>query len=281
MADIGCRCYMTVPQNINSGIGSTIAMTSVRWDTDGMFGAGGVLTSQTTGYYIISGHVSWANAGAVGDRWLALFYNGGTFIAKHAQDAIADVVHMSVGTIYRLALAETMHLIAYQNTGGPLAVLSGGNYSPEFVAQRIENTGCRAYKDALVSIPDSVWTTVALNQERWDTDGCHDNAVNNSRITCQTDGYYAMSANVAFSPQVSGNRGARILLNGATVLAETRIDANGTENSMSLMTAYQMGVGDYIELQVWTKMGVPQNLRYYGNYSPELTMQLISELCPA
>ena len=131
-----------------------------------------------------------------------------------------------------------------------------------------------------MSIPNGAWTTVGLNAERWDTDGMHDNAVNNSRITCQTAGYYAIAANAAFVPQTSGNRGIRVLLNGATPIAQERIDSNWTDNSMSILTAYEMGVGDYIEMQVWNGQGVlAQNLKYYGNYSPDLTMQLISLPC--
>ena len=279
MADIGCGCYNSIAIPVGSGVPQIVTFDTDRWDTDGMHTAPGVLTCATAGKYLVTGHTAYANAGAVGERETSILRTvlGAPWpVAAQSQDAFAGINYLSVSTIIDLGVGDTLNLLAFQNTGAPVNLLATLAHSSEFTAQMLEDVGCRAYRNALVSIPDSVWTAVGLNAERWDTDGCHDNAVNNSRITCQTEGYYAMTANAAFNPQISGNRAVRIRLSGTTTLSAQRIDANGTSNSLSCESTYYMTVGDYIEMEVLTVMGVPQNLQYYQEYSPDLAMQLIS-----
>ena len=56
--------------------------------------------------------------------------------------------------------------------------------------------GARAYHDASQSISNSSATSLALNQERYDTDTIHDLSTNNSRLTAPSDGYYHIEGNV-------------------------------------------------------------------------------------
>ena len=62
--------------------------------------------------------------------------------------------------------------------------------------------------------------------------------------------------------------GIRILLNGATVIAQYYAgDDNDVDTDRSITTLYSLSATDYVELQVYTTGNV--NVLASGNYSPE------------
>jgi hypothetical protein len=279
--DIGARVFNDANISIAvSGLWTALTFNSERYDTDNMHSLTvntGRLTSRRAAKYFITGHVEWAVSANL-DRTIGIRLNGATRIGEHNTESFATYeVIQSVATIYDLGVGDYVELFVFQNSGAALNVLVNPYHSPEFSITMLEDIGCRAYRNADVSIPNNVWTAVDLNAERWDTDGMHDNATNPSRITCQTEGYYAMTANIAFTSQVSGYRAVRIVKNGTDVIATSHVDASGTSNALSTATVYFLEVGDYVELEVLTFMGVPQTLRYYAQYSPELAVQKIMD----
>ncbi len=69
------------------------------------------------------------------------------------------------------------------------------------------------------TIADSTWTTVTgLDTEEYDTEDVHDLAANTERLTIpQGVAYASLTAQLSFATNATGNRGVRILKNGATI----------------------------------------------------------------
>ena len=131
----------------------------------------------------------------------------------------------------------------------------------------------RVYHNADQSISHNSVTKLAFNSERHDTDTIHDNASNNTRLTCVTAGKYQITVNVSFASNATGVRLVRILLNNTTVIANYLVDACATDRTViSLSTMYDLAAADYVEAQVFQTSGSSVNVEALGNYSPEFMM---------
>lgn len=141
----------------------------------------------------------------------------------------------------------------------------------------------RVYNSANQSIPNNTLTVVAYNTERWDTDTIHDNASNNSRLTCKTAGLYVITASITWD--TSSNAGFReigIRLNGNVNLHIAKQRANQAQNgsvvNQTITTMYQLAVNDYAEVVVEQSSSVALNIQLSGsggNYSNEFSMAYI------
>lgn len=135
----------------------------------------------------------------------------------------------------------------------------------------------RAYATSTQSIADLTYTALALDAERWDTDTCHDAAVNNSRLTCRTAGLYYISAQAGFATNATGQRQVAIRLNGATFIAFAAQQAPTTGGTLfNVGTQYALAVNDYVELVVWQNSGAALLTNVGANYAPEFSMIRLS-----
>lgn len=135
---------------------------------------------------------------------------------------------------------------------------------------------CRVTRTAVQSIPDAAETLVAFTSEDFDTDGMHDTATNNSRITINTAGIYTVS----FTGELVGDPTlvrslATIFLNGTTIIAK---DQNNEEYSsgtipirFALSVIYQFDVSDYITVSLFQD----------NTGSNALNLSVISDFSPA
>lgn len=139
---IACAVYNSTDFSHNSS-GNWLAVTfdSERRDTLGMHSTS-LNTSRITfalgGWYLITGHARFA-ANSTGIRVLSVRLGGSTFLASHtcsAPSATQDE-YISVACLYYFAATNYVELAAYQNSGGTLAVVAAGNWSPELRAIRI------------------------------------------------------------------------------------------------------------------------------------------------
>lgn len=105
--------------------------------------------------------------------------------------------------------------------------------------------GCRVYQTGTTALTTS-WVACAFAAENFDTDTMHDNVTNNTRITFTTAGKYWVGGNITCGS--NSNFGARIRLNGTTVLAQT-LAGNSTTEGASVSTIYDFAASDYVELQ--------------------------------
>lgn len=158
---------------------------------------------------------------------------------------------------------------------GTTAPASWGNSVKAATDYLANPPACRVYHNAAQLAADATQLVLAFNSERYDTNGMHDTAVNNSRITINTAGLYLVTAQVDWAPGTYDYASVAIRLNGATFLAIT--DAPVTSgifgNSRAVATVYKFIVGDYVETRVFqdNAASAGRNVQAQPNYSPEFS----------
>lgn len=139
------------------------------------------------------------------------------------------------------------------------------------IVEVYQETSAHAYNSANISHTTSgTWESVTHDSERFDTDNLHSVSSNTSRITIRKAGKYAIGGLIEFAANATGLRGARIRLNGATVLAQV-VSANlgaGDPTPIAVQTVYSLAAGDYVELQGYQASGGALNMLASANYSP-------------
>lgn len=142
--------------------------------------------------------------------------------------------------------------------------------------ERLENgrfSGARVYNSTDVSIPDSTFTAVAFDSERFDTDTYHSTGSNTSRLTAPVLGKYSISGHIRFAANATGQRIVRIQLNGSTTIAQQRLHTViAAIVEFSIDTKYELAAGDYVTLEVWHNSGGSLSVLFAGNHSPEFAI---------
>jgi hypothetical protein len=117
--------------------------------------------------------------------------------------------------------------------------------------------GCSLYQTGVQAIPAGASTALAFNTEHFDRGPCHDNAVNNNRITIPSggDGLWLFIGRAVF-PNAAGNRGALISYQAVTTIV-SRTEA---ASPFGVNTSYVIGIanvvaGDWFELQAFHSLG--------------------------
>jgi hypothetical protein len=103
-----------------------------------------------------------------------------------------------------------------------------------FMPEELENPpAVQAYRASDQSIPSGALTTVTLNIELYDTDTMHSLVSDTSRLTFNTPGTYVVTFNCAWNKNITGDRLAQILKNGADILAVESKDRAAADSSCS------------------------------------------------
>lgn len=126
------------------------------------------------------------------------------------------------------------------------------------LASDVAVQACRVTRAGTQSIPDNTITTVAFDEERFDTDGMHDVTTNNSRITINTAGFYIVGFHGALFSGNDYNRAFALLrINGTTeIVRGPSVNATTTQQPhIACNTVYQFAAGDYVEVQVFQDNG--------------------------
>lgn len=134
---VACRVYNSVDFTHNStGNFLPITFDTDRLDANDMHSTStntDRITVPSDGWYHI-----WGNAvfypNATGARVLEIRVGGSTVIGRSRMNTSSGSVSESiiVSSLYYLNKDNYVGLYAYQNSGGNLAVIAAGNYSPEF-----------------------------------------------------------------------------------------------------------------------------------------------------
>jgi hypothetical protein len=108
----------------------------------------------------------------------------------------------------------------------------------------------------------SVWLLALWDGEDYDSGGIHDNAVNPSRLTAPSDGYYLVQAQTSWATSAVGVRQTMLRINAAgnTALGTSLMQqgpwagvTGGFQYTMS--TVCRLVAGDYVELFTWHNHG--------------------------
>ena len=132
----------------------------------------------------------------------------------------------------------------------------------------------RVTRSSAQSIPDSLNTNLAFDQERYDTAGVHDNATNNSRLTAPVTGIYAVTAQFTWGGSAgTGCRFAGVMKNGSTLIARSQqLPGDDDEN---ITTQVRLAAGDYVEVLVLQTSGGSLTVAANGiaqQFTPEFSM---------
>jgi hypothetical protein len=132
----------------------------------------------------------------------------------------------------------------------------------------------RVTRGSAQSIPDSLNTSLAFDQERYDTASVHDNATNNSRLTAPVSGIYAVTAQFTWGGSAgTGSRFAGLMKNGSTLIARSQeLPGDDDEN---ITTQVSLAVGDYVEVVVVQTSGASLTVAANGlaqEITPEFSM---------
>jgi hypothetical protein len=115
--------------------------------------------------------------------------------------------------------------------------------------------GVRASRTTNQTIGASSFTSVQLNAtDVFDTDGFHDPASNNTRITIPSgkSGYYLFQGEMAFESNATGMRGGLVLLNSTTSIATVLLaPGTGFGTTYGISGTYHVVATDFIEMQAF------------------------------
>jgi len=160
---------------------------------------------------------------------------------------------------------------------GLVLTAQGAGVDPVYAAAAAYIEGARVTHSVSQTIPNATFTTIAFDTERWDTDGIHDNVVNNSRLTCRTAGKYLIVANIRLDDAVNGTRfRVEIYLNGITTIASQDFAVGATQLChLVVATIYDLAVNDYVETRSYQNSGDSQTITKLAAESPEFMMHRI------
>jgi len=190
---------------------------------------------------------------------------------------------LTLGFVLVAATATTVAAASIGNLADPFGTAAGyaavdgavSGAPPAFATGRPAGfvPHANVFNSAAQSLTTATTTVLAMNSERIDNDGCHDLAVNNSRIIIQTPGLYAVTLNAAFAANATGYRTAGIRVNTATDVAVPSALSVGAGAStlVSVARNYRLGFGDYVAAIAYQNSGGGLNVEATATHSPELT----------
>jgi hypothetical protein len=123
------------------------------------------------------------------------------------------------------------------------------------VRLQFKQSMAKATSTGLIGVADNTLTTVGLGSEDFDTDGLHDNATNNSRLTAKVDGKYLVTAYANWSINSSGTRQLRLARNSTTIaqVQQPGFTAGGVSQIATDLIA--LSAGHYVEMHVYQNSG--------------------------
>jgi hypothetical protein len=209
------------------------------WVTD----AAGDITGVTAGTGISGGGTS--GTVTVTNSMATAIDAKGDLVPGTGADTFARLAVGANGTVLTADSAET--------TGLKWATpASGSTFSGAYVTNSTSPT-----------IANNTLTTLAFNQETYDTDAYHDNATNNSRLTIPAGktGYYLITATGQWDPNATGRRELYIAKNG-TIIGGAEVTASASAYPSPLYSQpLYLTAADYLQVQMYQSSG--GNLIFY------------------
>ncbi len=162
-------------------------------------------------------------------------------IAKSTVTTAGDIIYRNATVPVRLGIG----------TAGQVLTVNSGATAPEWGTPSSSFVGCKVYKSTSQTVSAiSTYTALTWDAESFDTNGFHDNATNNSRITIPTGkgGKYLFN----FTAGVSTSQVKRIgwYKNGSRIEIGITTSPNYTGGTTLSLTE-NLTAGDYIEVFVW------------------------------
>lgn len=155
---------------------------------------------------------------------------------------------------------------------------AAGNHGPHVTLP--PEIAAKVRKAANQSIPNGALTALIFDAEDWDTDTMHDNAVNNSRLTCKTAGKFEVGFSGVWGASGSGTRHHRLRVNGGSDIAAVNVPGNASDGGayhspVCFSKEVLLGVNDYVEVHVWQDSGGALDMAVVGAASMQFWMRKV------
>lgn len=115
---------------------------------------------------------------------------------------------------------------------------------------------CKVHQNTTQTVATGTWTAVTMDATDGDSDAGHSNTVNNSRYTCQVQGWYEICGTVAYAPNFVPL--VAYAVNGTRVSGSGRVGSGsnvGTTTSATTTDVIHLNVNDYVELFTFQNTG--------------------------
>jgi len=139
----GCRVFHSLNQSVPLLTNYSVLFNSERYDTDNMHDTTtntDRITFNTAGTYAISAHISYESNSTGVSRDINIRKNGTTWIGRHLQaegGGISKEWSLTVGTVHEFIVNDFITVTTLHDASTAISLLSTGNYSAEFAAQRV------------------------------------------------------------------------------------------------------------------------------------------------
>jgi hypothetical protein len=151
--------------------------------------------------------------------------------------------------------------VVSQPSAGKVKIdLSGGG---SVSIKDVTHLGAKVHRNSGQSLNNTTLTAIQFNNETYDTDACHDNATNNTRLTAPFTGYYLVGGHAQFEANATGVRLLTVGVNGTVGLDNVQWPAPsgaGITANADVSTVLQLTAGDYVELFAWQNSGGTLNV---------------------
>lgn len=99
--------------------------------------------------------------------------------------------------------------------------------------------------------------SVEFDDERYDVGGCHDTSTDSDRLTVPPGGagLYMIGGHIRFASNTTGFRIIRLRQNGGDAIAGQTAPAINGAMSMSISTAYELAVADFVTIEAFQNTG--------------------------
>lgn len=168
------------------------------------------------------------------------------------------VVGTGSGTYDNLPIGTTAQVLTADTTVSP--------YKVKWAAPATGSTfvGCSLYKSTIQTLTNNTNTAITWDSENFDSDGFHDNATNNTRITIPAGkaGKYLFTGLESFPANATGGRVVFIFKNGSYVGIPFTLNGVAVEYRISWSWMLDLIVGDYVEFYALQVSG--GNLNFQG-----------------
>jgi hypothetical protein len=180
---------------------------------------------------------------------------GGTSGAVTITNSMATAI-TTAGDLIKGTGSGTFDRLGIGSSGQVLTVTAG---APAWATPASTNTvvGCSIYNSAVQTVANATASLVSFNSEYFDTNGFHDNATNNSRITIPTgkSGYYLITASLGYNFNATGFRETKILLNGSQLQATYNLVTSVGYTTQTFACVANLTAADYIQLTTYQSSG--------------------------
>lgn len=201
----------------------------------------------------------------------AATYNPGELYIFGGYGAYPGNAKITLESEYGSMYEQTKYVIDATRTAG--LQINGGPLSLQYSIIKSTALGASVYRTTTYSHTSTGnWVAIPFDNEFDDSDTCHDNSTNNTRLTCKTAGVYIVTGSLVWDVNSTGIRGLRFRVNGTgEVYGSTTEPNNGAnDNNMSSSAIIKLAVNDYIEMQGFQNSG--GNLNVTSTIYPKFAM---------